>query len=240
MTSSESAHLGALTTYASTHAVPILAIVGRALLSAEHRANCIEWPLPPDPTKPSSCTSADHMRHMGTPGTTPGCHGVAADLRLLTVDSSEHSPLDLPDWLRLWPMLFDNHPLPADYSRQRTDCTSLRLQLARELCGRPSPPWWCAPNDGAIGQAIAAGLWPKELSSQHRGAMPARPAAQLYTSHWHFRHSGVLASSTLSCRAATAAAIVALSPPCLSAVDRTRLQQLAYSPPVTTRLAPQH
>jgi hypothetical protein len=114
----------------------------------------------------------------------------------------------------------------------------MRLQLARELCGRPSPPWWCAPSDGAIGQAIAAGLWTKELSSQLRGAMPARHAAQLYTSH--FWHSGVLASSTHSCRAATAAAIIALSPPCLSTVDRTRLQQLAYSPPVTTRLVSQH
>ena len=50
-----SAHLGALTTYASTHAIPILAIVGRALLQTEHRANCIEWPLPPDPKKPSTC-----------------------------------------------------------------------------------------------------------------------------------------------------------------------------------------
>ena len=47
-------------------------------------------------------------------------------------------------------------------------------------------------------------------------------------------------SSAHSCRAATAAAIIALSPPCLFAADRTRLQQLAYSPPVTTRLAPQH
>ncbi len=59
------AHLKALTTYASTYAVPILAIVGRALLSAEHRANCVEWPLPLDPDKPSSCTSADHMRRTG-------------------------------------------------------------------------------------------------------------------------------------------------------------------------------
>ncbi len=67
--------------------------------------------------------------------------------------------------------------------------------------------------------------------------MPARQAAQLYTSH--FWHSGVLASSTLSCRAATAAAIIALSPPCLSKDDRARLQQLAYSPPVTTRPVPQ-
>jgi hypothetical protein len=228
-----SAHLDALTMYASTHAVPILrvAIVGRALLSTEHRANCVEWPLPLDPDKPSSCTSADHMRRTGT----SGC--IAADLRLLTADSAEHPALDLPDWLRMWPMLFNNYPLQDDYSRQRTDRTSLRLQLARELCGRSSPPWWCAPNDGAIGQATAAGLWTKELSLQLRGAMPARHAAQLYTSH--FWHSGVLASSTLSCRAATAAAIIALNPPCLSKVDCKRLQQLARSPPVSTRSVPQ-
>ena len=66
--------------------------------------------------------------------------------------------------------------------------------------------------------------------------MPARHAAQLYTSH--FWHSGVLASSALSCRAATAAAVIALSPPSLSTADRTRLQRLASSPPVTTRSAP--
>jgi hypothetical protein len=67
--------------------------------------------------------------------------------------------------------------------------------------------------------------------------MPARHAAQLYTSH--FWHSGVLASSALSCRATTAAAIVALNPPCLSKMDRTRLQQLARSSPKSTRSAPQ-
>jgi hypothetical protein len=135
------------------------------------------------------------MRRMGT----PGC--IAADLRLLNAGSAEHPALDLPDWLRLWPMLFSSYPLPDDYSRQRTDRASLRLQLARELCGRSSPPWWFAPKDGAIGQATAAGLWTKELSSQLRGAMPARRAAQLHTSH--FWHAGVLASSALSCRATT-------------------------------------
>ena len=124
------AHLEDLTKYAATYAVPILAIVGRALLSMERRANCVEWPLPPDPDKPSSCTSADHMRRMGT----PGC--IAADLRLLTADSAAHPAPNLPYWLRLWPMLFSNYPLPDDYSRQRTDRTSLQLQLARELCGR--------------------------------------------------------------------------------------------------------
>jgi hypothetical protein len=136
-------------------------------------ANCVEWPLPLDPDKPSSCTSADHMRRTGTPGCT------AADLHLLTADSAEHPALDLPDWLRLWPMLFGNYPLPDDYPRQHTDRSSLRLQLAHELCGRPPPPWWCAPtsNDGAIGQATAAGLWTTELSSKLRGAMPARHAA---------------------------------------------------------------
>ena len=93
-------HLEALTTYAMTHAVPILAIVGRIILPMEHWANCIEWPLPIDPGKPSSCISADHMRRTGT----PGC--IAADLRLLNASSAEHPALDLPDWLRLWPMLF--------------------------------------------------------------------------------------------------------------------------------------
>jgi hypothetical protein len=76
------AHLTTLTTYASTYAVPILAIVGRALLSPEYRANCVEWPLPPDSDKPSSCFTADHMRRMGT----PGC--IAADLRLLNAGSA--------------------------------------------------------------------------------------------------------------------------------------------------------
>jgi hypothetical protein len=134
------AHLAALTQYASTHAVPVLAIVGRALLPTEHRTHCVEWPLPINPEQPSSCTSADHMRSTGT----PGC--IAADLRLLTADSAEHPAINLPDWLRLWPMLFSGHPLPDDYSRQRTDRSSLRLLLAHELCGRSSPPWWCAPN----------------------------------------------------------------------------------------------
>ena len=180
-------HLGALTKYASTHAVPILAIVSRALLSSEHRANCIEWPLPPDPDKPSSCTSADHMRRMGT----PGC--ITASLRLLSADSATHPAFVLPDWLRLWPMLFSSYPLLDDYSRQRTDRTSLRLQLAHELCGRSPPPWWCASHEKAIGQATAAGLWTTELGSKLRGAMPARKAAQLYTSH--FWQTGVLASS---------------------------------------------
>ena len=137
-----SAHLGALTTYASTHAIPILAIVGRALLQTEHRANCIEWPLPPDPKKPSTCLSADHMRCMGT----PGC--VAADLRLLTAGASGHPPFDLPDWLRLWPMLFNEYPLPDDYSKWCMDRSG--LQLARELCNRPVSPWWRTPCDGAI------------------------------------------------------------------------------------------
>jgi hypothetical protein len=171
------------------------------------------------------------LRRTGTPG------GTAADLRLLTAASAEHPALDLPDWLRLWagPMLLNNYPLPDDYSRRRTDRTSLRQQLAHELCGRSPPPWWCAPNDGAIGQATAAGLWTTKLSSNLRGAMPARHAAQLYTSH--FWHSGVLASSALSCRAATAAAIIALHPACLSTAGRARLQR-APSPPMTTRSAP--
>jgi hypothetical protein len=228
----DAAHLAALTTskYASTYAVPILAIVGRALLPTAHRTNCVEWPLPIDPEKPSSCTSADHMRKTGT----PGC--IAADLHLLTADSAEHPALDVPDWLRLWPMLFSSYPLPDDYSKQRTDRTALRLQLAHELCGRSPPPWWCAPTDGAIGQATAAGLWTTELSSKLRGAMSARHAAQLYASH--FWHSGVLASSALSCRAATAAAIIALQPACLSTADRARLQRLASPPPKTTRSFP--
>jgi hypothetical protein len=182
-----------------------------------------KWPLPSDSDKPSSCFTADHMRRMGT----PGC--IAADLRLLNAASAEHPAPDIPEWLQLWPMLFSSYPLPDDYSRQRTDRASLRLQLARELCGRSSPPWWCAPKDGAIGQATAAGLWTKELSLQLRGAMPARHAAQLYASH--FWHAGVLASSALSCRAATAAAIVALNPPRLSKMDCARLQQLARPPP---------
>ncbi len=224
------AYLAALTRYASTYAVPILAIVGRALLSPEHRENCVEWPLPHDPDKPSSCTSAEHMRRTGT----PGC--IAADLRLLTAASAAHPALDLPEWLRLWPMLYSSYPLQDDYARQRTDRTALRLQLAYELCGRSAPPWWCAPTDGAIGQATAAGLWTTELSSKLRGAMPVRHAAQLYTSH--FWHSGVLASSTLSCRAATAAAIIALHPACLSTAESARLQRLASSPPKTTRSVP--
>jgi hypothetical protein len=68
--------------------------------------------------------------------------------------------------------------------------------------------------------------------------MPARHAAQLHTSH--FWHSGVLASSALSCRAATAAAIIALHPACLSrsTADRACLQRLASSPPKTTRSVP--
>jgi hypothetical protein len=220
-------HLEALTTYAMTHAVPILAIVGRIILPMEHWANCIEWPLPIDQGKPSSCISADHMRRTGT----PGC--IAADLRLLNASSAEHPALDLPDWLRLWPMLFRNYPLPDDYTRQRTNRTSLQLQLAHELRSRSLSPWWCAPNEGAIGQATAAGIWTKELSSKLRSAMPARHAAQLYTSH--FWHAGVLASSALSCRAATAAAIIALNPACLSTADRARLQRLASSPTKATR-----
>ena len=225
-----SAHLSALTTYASVHAIPILAIVGRALLQTEARGDCIEWPLPSDPKKSSASHSVDHMseRCLGA----SGC--VTADLRLLTAGASGHPPFELPDWLRLWPMLFSDYSSPEDYSKWRTDCSSLRLQLARELYGRPAPPWWCPPSDGTIGQARAAGLWTKELSSQLRGAMPSSHAAQLYTSH--FWQSGVLASSTHSCRAATAAAIVApsLRPPCLSAADRIRLQGLAYSTPATT------
>ena len=63
--------------------------------------------------------------------------------------------------------------------------------------------------------------------------MSTRNAAQLYTSH--FWHAGVLASSALSCRAATAAAIIALNPACLSTADRTRLQRLASSPTKATR-----
>ncbi len=85
----------------------------------------------------------------------------------------------------------------------------------------------------AIGQATAAGLWTTELSSKIRGAMSTRNAAQLYASH--FWHCGVMASSALSCRAATAAAIIALHPACLSTEDRARLQRLASQPPKATR-----
>jgi hypothetical protein len=81
--------------------------------------------------------------------------------------------------------------------------------LANSVVGPLWTPWWCAPSDGAVGQATAAGLWTKELSALLRGAMPSHHVAQLYTSH--FWQSGVLAPSTHSCRATTAAAIVALT-----------------------------
>jgi hypothetical protein len=41
---------------------------------------------------------------------------------------------DLPDWLQLWPMLFNDYPHPADYPKWSTDRSTLRLHLARELC----------------------------------------------------------------------------------------------------------
>ena len=223
-------HFHALTAYAVDHAIPILAVVGKALLPEEAQARCVEWPIPASTVGPSACLSAAYMRNLGT----PGC--VTAALRLLHWNGSERSQCDLPEWLQLWPMLFNDYPHPADYPKWGTDRSTLRLHLARELCTRPAPPWWRPPCNGAIGQACAAGLWTKELGSQLRSAMPSRQVAQLYSSHYW--HSGVLASSALSCRAAAAAAIVAINPPCLTAADRKGLQQLAYSPQPTSRPAP--
>lgn len=105
--------------------------------------------------------------------------------------TADHQPCDLPAWLRLWPMLFNGYPLAADYSKWNIDCSSLRLQLAHELCCRLAPPWWRTPCTEAIGQASAAGLWTKELSSQLRDAMPSSKAAQLYSSHWQILHGRI-------------------------------------------------
>jgi len=192
----------------------------------------VEWPLPSASVGPSSCLSTDRARNLGT----SGC--VTAALRLLFPAEAERPSHDLPDWLCLWPMLFDDYPLPADYVKWNTDRSTLQLHLAQELCTRPTPPWWRGQCMGVIGQVSAAGIWTKELGSQLRSAMPSRHAAQLYSSHYW--HSGVLASSTLSCRAAVAAAIVALNPPCLSEMDRKSLEQLAYSPQPSARPPPHH
>ena len=58
----------ALAAYAVDHAIPILAIVGKALLPEEAQARCVEWPVPASTVGPSACLSADYMRNLGTPG----------------------------------------------------------------------------------------------------------------------------------------------------------------------------
>jgi hypothetical protein len=102
--------------------------------------------------------------------------------------------------------------------------------LARSVVGPLHPGGTCASNDGAIGwPGYCRWFMDERTELAHlRGAMPARHAAQL------------LVGTPESWRHPPSAAIIALSPPCLSTVDHTRLQQLAYSPPVTTRPVSQH
>ena len=57
-------HFHALTAYAVDHAIPILAVVGKALLPEEAQARCVEWPVPASTVGPSACLSAEYMRNL--------------------------------------------------------------------------------------------------------------------------------------------------------------------------------
>ena len=76
-------HFHALSAYAVDHAIPILVVVGKALLPEEAKARCVEWPIPASTAGPSACLSAEYMRNLGT----PGC--ATAALRLLHWNGDE-------------------------------------------------------------------------------------------------------------------------------------------------------